>query len=68
MVDAPATLPDLDQLDPAALKILVMGQHGDLHQRLGNLIFLDAKIDDNFPDRQLISACWRIGIYGTSSK
>jgi transposase len=35
MVDAPATLPDLDQLDPAALKILVMGQHGEIaHLRL----------------------------------
>jgi transposase len=35
MVDAPATLPDLDQLDPAALKMLVVGQHGEIaHLRL----------------------------------
>lgn len=35
MVDGPATLPDLDQLDPAALKILVVGQQGEIaHLRL----------------------------------
>ncbi|MGC2498878.1 MAG: IS66 family transposase [Acidobacteriaceae bacterium] len=35
MADGPATLPDLDQLDPAALKILVVGQHGEIaHLRL----------------------------------
>ena len=35
MVDGPATLPDLDQLDPAALKLLAVGQHGEIvHLRL----------------------------------
>jgi transposase len=35
MIDGPATLPDLDQLDPAALKLLAVGQHGEIvHLRL----------------------------------
>lgn len=35
MADGPSTLPDLDQLDPAALKMLVVGQHGEIaHLRL----------------------------------
>lgn len=35
MVDGPAKLPDLDQLDPAALKLLAVSQYGEIvHLRL----------------------------------
>jgi Transposase C of IS166 homeodomain len=40
MDDAPATLPDLDKLDPASLKALVVG----LHAYIGHLKLVIAKL------------------------